>query len=57
MAVRNNLIFNGVSPRVEEIGDLIKSRVAMWVKVKFDLKVYSVEYFKFFLDGIRKLKL
>lgn len=55
--MRNSLVFNGVVPRVEDIGDLIKTRVAMWIKVKFELKVYIVDDFKGFLDGIRKIEI
>lgn len=54
---RNDLIFNNVSRSASEVGELIKTRVAMWMKAKFDIKVYSVEDFRSFLGGIRKLKL
>lgn len=40
-----------------EVGELIKTIEAMWMKMKFDIKVYTVEDFKGFLDGIRKVKL
>ncbi|XP_058203049.1 uncharacterized protein LOC131317517 [Rhododendron vialii] len=53
---RNELIFNNTSRSASEVGDQIKTRVAMWMKAKFDIKVYSVEDFKCFLQGIRKLK-
>ncbi|KAI8522859.1 hypothetical protein RHMOL_Rhmol13G0029600 [Rhododendron molle] len=53
----NDLVFNNVSRSASEVGDQIKTRVAMWMKAKFEIKVYSVEDFKCFLDGIRKLKL
>ncbi|KAI8570703.1 hypothetical protein RHMOL_Rhmol01G0057000 [Rhododendron molle] len=55
--VRNDYAFNNASTQAWEVGDLIKTRVAMWMKTKFDIKVYSVEDFKMFLDGIRKVKL
>lgn len=55
--VRNDYVFNNASTQVWEVGDLVKTRVAMWIKVKFDIKVYTVEDFKVFLDGIRKVKL
>ncbi|KAI8531861.1 hypothetical protein RHMOL_Rhmol11G0168700 [Rhododendron molle] len=55
--VRNDYIFNNSSKQVWEVGDLVKTRVAIWMKAKFDIKVYTVEDFKLFLDGIRKLKL
>ncbi|XP_058217028.1 uncharacterized protein LOC131327925 [Rhododendron vialii] len=54
---RNDLVFNNVSRSASEVGDQIKTRVAMWMKAKFEIKVYSVEDFKCFLGGIRKLKL
>ncbi|KAI8534362.1 hypothetical protein RHMOL_Rhmol10G0084400 [Rhododendron molle] len=52
--VRNDYIFNNSTTQAWEVGELVKTRVAMWMKAKFDIKVYSVEDFKFFLDGIRK---
>ncbi|KAI8535204.1 hypothetical protein RHMOL_Rhmol10G0155600 [Rhododendron molle] len=55
--MRNKLIFQNVTIGSEEVVDLIKYRVAMWMKVKFEIKVYSIEGFKGFLDGIRLLKL
>lgn len=55
--VRNDYVFNNASTQVWEVGDLVKTRVAMWIKVKFNIKVYTVEDFKVFLDGIRKVKL
>lgn len=55
--VRNSYVFNNATTSSGEVGDLIKTRVAMWVKAKFDLKVYSVEDFRIFLDGVRVLKL
>jgi len=42
---------------VWDVGDLIKTRVAMWIKTKFDIKIYTVEEFKEFLGGIRKLRI
>ncbi|KAI8551451.1 hypothetical protein RHMOL_Rhmol06G0186800 [Rhododendron molle] len=38
-------------------GSYLKTRVAMWMKAKFDIKVHTVEDFKGYLDGIRKMKL
>ncbi|XP_058223037.1 uncharacterized protein LOC131332760 [Rhododendron vialii] len=43
--VRNDLVFNNATWQVEDLGELIKTRVAMWIKVKFDIKVHSVEDF------------
>ncbi|KAI8566861.1 hypothetical protein RHMOL_Rhmol02G0075100 [Rhododendron molle] len=54
---RNDLIFNNVTRSASVVGELVKTRVAMWMKAKFDIKVYSVEDFRSFLGGIRMLKL
>lgn len=54
---RNDYVFNNASTGVGQVGEVIKTRVAMWIKVKFDIKVYTVEDFKGFLDGVRKVKL
>ncbi|KAI8543636.1 hypothetical protein RHMOL_Rhmol08G0234000 [Rhododendron molle] len=54
---RNGVIFNNGSALAWEVMDLIKTRVAMWMKAKFDIKVYTVKDFKGYLDGIRKVKL
>ncbi|KAI8535123.1 hypothetical protein RHMOL_Rhmol10G0150800 [Rhododendron molle] len=54
--VRNDTIFNNSSKQAWEVGDLVITRVAMWIKAKFDIKVYSIEEFKIFLDGVRKLR-
>ncbi|XP_058198562.1 uncharacterized protein LOC131314086 [Rhododendron vialii] len=55
--VRNDTIFNNSTKQAWEVGDSVKTRVAMWMKVKYDIKVYIVEEFKIFLDGVRKLRL
>ncbi|KAI8568968.1 hypothetical protein RHMOL_Rhmol02G0242400 [Rhododendron molle] len=52
---RNDLIFNNTSRSASEVGDQIKTMVAMWMKAKFDIKVYSVEDFKCFLHGFVRL--
>ncbi|KAI8574390.1 hypothetical protein RHMOL_Rhmol01G0349600 [Rhododendron molle] len=49
------LVFNNPTWHVENIGELIKTKVAMWIKVKFDIKVHSVEDFKGYLNGTRKV--
>ncbi|XP_058217560.1 uncharacterized protein LOC131328662 [Rhododendron vialii] len=54
--VRNDHVFNNSTKQPWEVGDLVKTRVAMWMKAKFDIKVYTVEDFKVFLDGIRKVR-
>ncbi|XP_058216922.1 receptor-like protein 43 [Rhododendron vialii] len=53
----NGCIFNGATTWASEVVDLIKTRVAMWMKTKFDIKIYTMEDFKGYLDGIRKVKL
>ncbi|XP_058215313.1 uncharacterized protein LOC131326521 [Rhododendron vialii] len=55
--VRNGYVFNNISTQAWEVVDLIKTRVAMWIKAKFDIKVYIVKDFKGYLEGIRKVKL
>ncbi|XP_058217366.1 uncharacterized protein LOC131328437 [Rhododendron vialii] len=47
---RNDLVFNNANLSVEVVGELVKTRVAMWMKTKFGIKIYSVEEFKLFLD-------
>ncbi|XP_058216715.1 uncharacterized protein LOC131327580 [Rhododendron vialii] len=54
---RNGYIFNGITTEALEVADLIKTKVAMWMKAKFDIKLYTVEDFKGYLDGIRKVKM
>ncbi|KAI8556027.1 hypothetical protein RHMOL_Rhmol05G0221000 [Rhododendron molle] len=54
---RNGYIFKVAVARSEEVVDIIKFRVAMWIKVKFNMRLCSVEDFKRYLDGIRLLKL
>ncbi|KAI8563628.1 hypothetical protein RHMOL_Rhmol03G0124100 [Rhododendron molle] len=42
---------------VWDVADLIKIRVVMWMRTKHDIKLYLVDDFKGYLDGIRSLKL
>lgn len=53
----NRTFFENKTSSVGEVGHQIKTKVAMWMKAKFDIKVYSIEDFKIFLDGIHTLKL
>ncbi|KAI8531863.1 hypothetical protein RHMOL_Rhmol11G0168900 [Rhododendron molle] len=53
---RNDYIFNGATTQASKVVDLVKTRVATWMKAKFDIKVYTVEDFKGYLNGIRKVK-
>ncbi|KAG5527982.1 hypothetical protein RHGRI_028796 [Rhododendron griersonianum] len=55
--LRNDCVFNNASMLVWDVADLIKTRVAMWMRSKHDIKLYSVDDFKGYLDGIRSLKL
>lgn len=50
---QNGYIFNNVTTGVCEIAELIKTRVAMWIKAKFDIKIYLVEDFQGYVDRIR----
>lgn len=40
-----------------ELGDLVKTRVAIWIKVKVDIKIYTIADFTRSLDGTRLLRL
>lgn len=53
---RNDTVFNNKAWEVDDIMDLVKTRMAVWIKGRFNLHVYSVEDFKWNLDGIRKVK-
>ncbi|XP_058185920.1 uncharacterized protein LOC131303146 [Rhododendron vialii] len=44
--VRNDYIFNNSTTQPWEVGDVVKTRVAMWMKAKFNIKIYTVEDFK-----------
>ncbi|XP_058189531.1 uncharacterized protein LOC131307140 [Rhododendron vialii] len=55
--MRNDCVFNNASMLVWDVADLIKTRVAMWMRTKHDIKLYSVDNFKGYLDGIHNLKL
>ncbi|KAI8572877.1 hypothetical protein RHMOL_Rhmol01G0234500 [Rhododendron molle] len=54
--MRNGFIFNGATQQASEVADLVKTRVVMWMNAKFDIKIYTVEDFKGYLNGIRKVK-
>lgn len=43
---RNDTVFNEKPWEEEDIVDLVKTRVAIWIKGKFNLHDYSVEDFK-----------
>ncbi|KAI8558471.1 hypothetical protein RHMOL_Rhmol04G0096400 [Rhododendron molle] len=46
---RNDYVSNNASSGAGVVGERIKARVAMWIKAKFNIKVYTVEVFKVFL--------
>ncbi|KAI8546908.1 hypothetical protein RHMOL_Rhmol07G0155900 [Rhododendron molle] len=52
---RNIVIFNNKPWEKAEVVDLIKTRLALWIKGKYNIKDYSVEDFKRSVDGIRKI--
>ena len=54
--MRNEIIFKDKQIDEADTEDLIKTKVAIWVKAAFDLKEYYVEDFKRSLNGIRCLK-
>lgn len=37
--------------------ELVKTRMVMWIKEKFNVTVYSIEDFKWNLDGFRKVSI
>lgn len=53
---RNESVFRNKVWKVEEITNLVKTRMGIWIKGKFDSKDYSIEDFKWNLAGIRKTK-
>ncbi|GFZ20781.1 hypothetical protein Acr_28g0014860 [Actinidia rufa] len=53
---RNELIFSNVNIVKAELIDLIKLRVAFWVKAKCDINEYSVVDIQRCLDGIRSIR-
>lgn len=54
---RNDLIFNNKALIIAETVDLIKTRVASWIKANYDLQAFSVEFFKLNLSVIISLKI
>lgn len=48
-----DLIFNNAVKSPNEVGELIKTMMTMWMRTKFDLNVYTMEDFKAFLGRIR----
>lgn len=54
---RNELVFRNKMCEVEEIADLVKTRMTIWIKGKYDVRDYSIEDFKWNLAGTRKVKI
>ncbi|KAG5512836.1 hypothetical protein RHGRI_003355 [Rhododendron griersonianum] len=54
---RNEVIFSNKHPDVAEVVDLIKTRVAFWIKAKFNVMEYSVEDFKRGIEVIRRKRI
>lgn len=52
---RNELVFNNKPWDEMLCMDLVKTRMAIWIKAKYNIKEYSVEDFKRSLEGIRSL--
>lgn len=50
------LWFKSTIPEVEEVPDLVKTGMAVWIKGKYTSKEYLVEDFKRCLDGIGEWK-
>ncbi|KAI8563077.1 hypothetical protein RHMOL_Rhmol03G0085300 [Rhododendron molle] len=53
--VRNDVIFKNIVVDRNQMEELIKTRAALWIKAKFDLKGYTVEDIKRNLDSVRRL--
>ena len=51
--MRNECIFNGAQPKWEQCAELVKIRVAVWLKSKCNRIQYSVHDFVHNLDSIR----
>lgn len=51
------MVFRNKVWEIEEVIDLVKTRMAIWVKGVYNIKDYSVDDFIRSLDGIRKLKI
>ncbi|XP_058222658.1 uncharacterized protein LOC131332424 [Rhododendron vialii] len=49
---RNELVFRNEVWEVEEISDLVKMRMTIWIKGKYNIREYSIEDFKWNLAGI-----
>lgn len=52
---RNDAVFNNKIWEMEEICELAKTRMAIWIKGKYN--IYSIDDFKRELDGIRLVRI
>lgn len=50
-------LFDNKVWEIEEVVELSKTRMAIWIKGKYNVKDYSVDDFKRCLEGIRKIKI
>ncbi|KAI8548477.1 hypothetical protein RHMOL_Rhmol07G0276600 [Rhododendron molle] len=57
MSLSFNLIFKNSIPNTDDVVNLMKLRMTLWVKERCNLVAYSVEDFKSHLEGIRKHKI
>ncbi|KAG5527856.1 hypothetical protein RHGRI_028703 [Rhododendron griersonianum] len=53
--VRNDTIFNNKATDRNQVVELTKTRAALWIKARFDIKVYTVEDIKRNFDGAKRL--
>lgn len=54
---RNESVFKNKVWELDEDIDVIKTRMAIWIKGKFGVKDYSIDDFKRCLNGIRKVRI
>lgn len=49
---RNELVFRNMSIQSVQVAELVKTRVALWIKGKHNIRLYSVDDFRRCLDGV-----
>lgn len=54
---RNDVVFNNKGWAVEDTCELVKTRMAMWIKGKYNTTGDSIEDFKRNLDGVGKVRI
>lgn len=57
MTSKNDSVFNNREWELEEIIDLARTRMALWIKGKYNVKDYSIEGFKRCLEWVRRIKI